>query len=444
MQDILYACKSFVSQATILHLYPHIYFYLSVYSDSQGFCCLCPQFGGDPIPRGFRRCNWAVTWIGGGIPGSAHCLRYDDNWWYRGYKIGTYQLEFDVQIQINTSSIIGNTSLSPPFLATNSSASTSTTQFNELLAVNPSRTFVTNTNRSVAVRLLGDLDSYKQIQILDGQWLLIPVQPGLAPNEIFTSNLDMWIVLPSEMVSMTGECDRIGVDYTSFRYQTNGCARPIGSCLSNQIYDLGQADAARVAAGLEPLYNITRFGGGWSNARQIAAGAAGGGLSLRLPLKGVRTSLVTLEVRADELQYVVNRAPAKIISSQVCTFDKITCGGFQSIAGKGLLLVEVKNIGSIAADYRASVTSCSDGVLPVIEQFSSILPGNSYNFTFDLMMETDLEGNRTCTVIVTDSTGLIADSSMVNFYTNATVYEPPPDQSDLGNKVRCCIHIILL
>lgn len=51
------------------------------------------------------------------------------------------------------------------------------------------------------------------------------------------------------------------------------------------------------------------------------------------------------------------------------------------------------------------------------------------------MMETDLAGNRSCTLIVTDSVGDIADSTQVQFYTNATTYDPPPDQSDLGDKV---------
>ena len=305
----------------------------------------------------------------------------------------------------------------------------------EVLSVNPSRGFVLSSNRTVSVRLLGDLDSYRQIQVLDGHWLMIPVEPGLSPNEIFTSNLDMWTVMPPQAVSTTGECNKVGVSYTNFRTQAERCNQPLASCLRNQIYDLEQADTARIAGGMEPLYNITRYGGGYSNPRQVSSTQDGGGLALRLPLKGIRTSLVTLEVKADDLQLVVNRAPGKIISSEVCTFNGVLCGGFTAISGTGFLKVGVQNTGAVAADFRAGVLGCSGGVLPVVEEYAAIDAGSRYNFTFELRMETDQEGNRTCTVVVTDAAGDIADSTMVSFYTNATEYEPPPDQSDLGNKV---------
>jgi Male gamete fusion factor len=222
-----------------------------------------------------------------------------------------------------------------------------------------------------------------------------------------------------------------------FRYQTMRCDRPVGSCLGNQLYQLGLADEERIAQGLEPLYNITRYGGGSLNTRQVSASTGGGGLALRLPLKGVKTSLVTLEIVADNVTLVVNRAPAKIITSEVCTFDGVVCGGFQAIATRGFLHVAVQNMGTVAAEFRASVTECSEGVLPVQEEIAAIGAGASYNFTFDLFMETDQAGNRSCSVVITDAEGGIADATTVMFYTNATGYEQPPDQSDLGDKVRC-------
>ncbi len=309
------------------------------------------------------------------------------------------------------------------------------TSTEEKLEVTPSRGFVLNGDRSVSVRLLGDLDSYRQIQSLDGHWVMIPVQPGVDPNSIYTQNQDMWVILPPTMVSTTGECDKIGVSYAAFRIQSEKCDRPIGSCLRNQIYDLGEEDNARIAGGMEPLYNITRYGGGFSNKDQVKdAGTGEGGLSLRLPIKGIRTSLVTLEVKADDVQLVVNRAPGKILSSEVCTFDGVRCGGFTAISGTGFLNIKVQNTGAVAAEFRAGILGCSGGVLPAVEEYAAIAPSGTHNFTFDIRMESDQEGNRTCTVVVTDSAGDIADSTLVSFYTNSTVYEPPPDQSDLGDK----------
>jgi Male gamete fusion factor len=405
-------------------------------------------------------------------------MRYDDYWWYRGYVIGTYQLEFNIQVAINITDVHKtNTSSSPspspapvssvssfsitaPAAASDASLPSSDTpptatiavatpptpsNSQETIQITPSRGFVLNSDRSVSVRLLGDLDSYRQIQNLDGHWVMIPVQPGIDPNKIYSQNEDMWVILPPTMVTTTGECNKVGVSYTSFRIQSEKCNQPVGSCLRNQIYDLGEEDNARIADGMEPLYNITRYGGGFKNLNQIDEGENNGGaLSLRLPIKGIRTSLVTLEVKADDVQLVVNRAPGKILSSEVCTFDGVHCGGFTAISGTGFLKVKVQNTGAVAAEFRAGILGCSGGVLPAVEEYAAIAPASTHNFTFDIRMETDQEGNRTCTVVVTDSAGDIADSTMVSFYTNSTVYEPPPDQSDLGDKVRKMLNVYIL
>ncbi len=393
-------------------------------------------------------------------------MRYDDYWWYRGYVIGTYQLEFDIQVYINITDIQPANSASPAPVASLSYSKTTTapsapapsatpapssvattaalsrpplpttTNSEEKLEITPSRGFVLNADRSVSVRLLGDLDSYRQIQNLDGHWVMIPVEPGIDPNSIYTQNEDMWVILPPSMVTTTGECNKVGVGYTAFRIQSEKCNQPIGSCLKNQIYDLGEVDNARIADGMEPLYNITRYGGGFTNKDQIKQGGNdGGGLSLSLPIKGIRTSLVTLEVKADDVQLVVNRAPGKIVFSEVCTFDEVMCGGFTAISGTGFMKVQVQNTGAVAAEFRAGILGCSGGVLPAVEEYATIAPSSTFNFTFDIRMESDQEGNRTCTVVVTDAAGDIADSTLVSFYTNATVYEPPPDQSDLDDKV---------
>jgi hypothetical protein len=391
--------------------------------DSQGLCCSCPAAGGGAIARGNRACAWSPSWLVGGVPGSAHCMRYDEYWWYRGYSVGAPQLEFDVQVHVSADGAgaapAPGEEAPPP----------------EVLTVSPSRTTALSADRGVAARLLGDLAAYASAPAIEGHWLLVPLPPGLPPNEAHSSNLDTWMVLPPALVATAGECDRVGVGYSAFRHQANACARPVGSCLGRQVFDLEREDAARAAAGLEPLYNITRYGGGRRNARQIAAAAAGGGLSLRLPVPGVRTSLVTLEVRADNVALVVNRAHAKILAAEVCTFDFASCGAFQAIATRGFLRVRVGNVGAVAADFRAGVVGCSAGVLPVAEEFGAIAAGGEREFRFALAMESDVGGNRTCTVVVSDAVGDLADSAPVGFHAAATEYMPPPEQSDLGDKV---------
>ena len=108
-------------------------------------------------------------------------------------------------------------------------------------------------------------------------------------------------------------------------------------------------------AGLDPLYFVGRYGGGANNTQQArctrrcnacspalpprckadaplrlcpaplpalqmtsASGPNGSlQLSLNLPLPAIQTSLVTLSVAADDVEFVVNRCPADIVSVQV-------------------------------------------------------------------------------------------------------------------------------
>ena len=51
----------------------------------------------------------------------------------------------------------------------------------------------------------------------------------------------------------------------------NACKRPVGSCLGGQLTNLAAADKARSAAGSTPLYMISRYGGGATNAKQVWA-----------------------------------------------------------------------------------------------------------------------------------------------------------------------------
>jgi len=281
--------------------------------------------------------------------------------------------------------------------------------------------------------LHGDLASYAEIESLKGHWLMIPLQPGLSPEDIFSSNLDMWQIFPPSMVSLTGECNKIGVSYTSFRNQPNACDQQIGSCLSNQIYHLTEQDAKRASEGLKPLYSIQRYGGGSQNVDQIQSVKSG--LSLKLPMRQTRTSILTATISADNLQFVTNLADGKIGETKVCTFDGIRCGSFEAIAGTGYLHITIQNLGKLGAMFRVSIINCSTGILPILEQQGAIQPEKDKIFTFELLAETDIETNCSCTAIVKNVAGEVMDSTVFHFMINKTDYEPNPEQSDLDDKV---------
>lgn len=63
------------------------------------------------------------------------------------------------------------------------------------------------------------------------------------------------------------ECDKVGVGYTAFRYQAEGCARPEGHCLHSQLADMAEVDEERIANGQSPIYFITSATGKESKVR---------------------------------------------------------------------------------------------------------------------------------------------------------------------------------
>jgi hypothetical protein len=396
-------------------------------SDSQGFCCACPSFGGDDIARGYRECSYSLSWLSEGTPGSAHCLRYDETWWYRGYRIGKYQVDFQLQVHIHqTYKSYSNTT-------EEELNSTSTTS----LVLSPSQ--MSARNSDIHIEMVGDFASYAEIESLRDHWLMIPIQPGLSPNEIFSSNLDMWMVFPSSKVSTQGECDKIGVSYTSFKFQPDRCSKPFGSCLSNQIYHFEMEDQSRLSRGLTPLYNIQRYGGGPANQGQMSQVADG--LSLKLPLIQMRTSLVQLTIKADDLQYVTNIGQGVVVSSGICNYAGTACGQFEAISEIGYLQVLINNTITEDAMIYVSVMNCSANILPVLQQSAAVKGLGIKRFTFQLRATTDLASNCSCNITVSNALAVITDTAFVEFSLSNTKYSPQPDQSEIDDLVRCSVFV---
>lgn len=57
-----------------------------------------------------------------------------------------------------------------------------------------------------------------------------------------------------EMVTTDGsQCNKIGVGYTAFRYESGKCEKLIGSCLLNQLEDIYQEDMNLLNNGTSPF-----------------------------------------------------------------------------------------------------------------------------------------------------------------------------------------------
>jgi hypothetical protein len=77
------------------------------------------------------------------------------------------------------------------------------------------------------------------------------VMAYLSQND--TSNV---LIVEREQVTMSGgECDKIGTSYRAFQTQGSACNVPVDSCLTSQIKDVINQDAART----DPLNMFRRY-----------------------------------------------------------------------------------------------------------------------------------------------------------------------------------------
>jgi hypothetical protein len=72
------------------------------------------------------------------------------------------------------------------------------------------------------------------------------------------------------------------------------------------------------------------------------------GLKLQFVVNQILSSVVSLELNADQVRYLVNRSPGKILSAVVPTFE--------AVSRNGNMLVVVQNNGTLTADYTLTVS----------------------------------------------------------------------------------------
>eukprot|EP00775_Hariotina_reticulata_P002496 gene2496-2799_t len=400
--------------------------------DSQGFTCQCDTaliwdttFGGTKQrTRANLDCDFfsdPLDILIGKYPCSAHCLMMDPHW-YGGYSVGEASLQFEITAALT----YGNDSI-------DSSSSTNTSASSETLTLSPSYPWAISSSRTLSAKLLGDLAGYTQLPVLSERVLMIPnPKVGQSSQDIF-GNRSEWLLLDRSKISFDGtECDKVGTSFSAFRYQTVGCRRAPQVCLSNQLRDVLEADQARVAAGKVPLYLVTQYTNGLDS--QLRA-FTGGPLSFALPLNGIRASVVLLEASADSIKFVTNTSPGKIAAARMCQFAEVSCGGFEASASRGYLQALVSNVGVLDASYTLSVTNCSVSVRPVEAQRFSLAAGvNGSVSPFQIFVEDDKGvAQRYCWLVLLDSLGQVTDRRYVEFYTNATSYDPWLSGGLVGN-----------
>ncbi|CAI7830183.1 unnamed protein product, partial [Closterium sp. NIES-53] len=365
--------------------------------NSQGFCCSCS--GGDTWkdsigldnPQQFRAdldCSlWRQKLFFGGVPSSSHCLRFNDTW-YPTYRIGVASLVF--QIQITISKLLSDT------------------HEQETLILSPTAPVAVNPSQSLSATLVGDFLTYTQLPNLSDRLLSVPLQPGSPTFGRFTSDTSGWLLVDKERYSLDGsECSKVGTSFSAFRFEPDRCQRSVGSCLSNQLLDFAQEDAQRVAQGLDPIHALSSLG------PISTLESPNGSLSIALVVTQRLNSLITLEIAADDVTFIKNRSPGRIVS--------VAAPLFEAMSSEGRVDIRIANSGSLDSDFTLTIQNCSSGVLPIPAQERSIAAGATAAFTFLLQLQDPLESQRSCLVVLYDAISSVADVAPLAFTTNATV-----------------------
>ncbi|KAG6405757.1 hypothetical protein SASPL_133351 [Salvia splendens] len=301
------------------------------------------------------------------------------------YGIAQHSVGFSIRIEVKTDSKISEVIVGPK-----------------------NRTAISD-DKFLRVNLVGDFVGYTDIPSFEDFFLVIPREgvPGHPLN--LGSNFTMWMLLERVRFTLDGfECNKIGVSYEAFNMQPDFCAAPYWSCLHNQLWNFWEADQNRINRNQVPLYCVQgRF-------ERINQHPGGGSHAFSIGITEVLNSNLLIELRADDIEYVYQRSPGKILDITVPTFEALTQFGTARI--------KTKNIGEVEASYSLTF-DCSSGVSQMEEQFYIMKPKEVVTRSFKLYPTTDQAARYACSAILKDSDFSEVDRAECQFTTTATILD---------------------
>ncbi|XP_017610275.1 protein HAPLESS 2 [Gossypium arboreum] len=346
---------------------------------TRPICCPC-----GPRRRAPSSCGNVFDKLIKGKANTAHCLRFPGDW-FHVFGIGQQSIGFSVRIEMKTGNKVSE------------------------VIVGPENRTATSKDNFLKVNLIGDFVGYTSIPTFEDFYLVIPRQgsPG-QPNDL-GRNLSMWMLLERVRFTLDGvECNKIGVSYEAFNGQPNFCSSPFWSCLHNQLWNFWEADQNRIKRGQVPLYGVQ------GRYERINEHPNAGSHSFSIGVTEVLNTNLLIELRADDIDFVFQRSPGKIMSVTVPTFEALTQFGVATITAK--------NTGEVEASYSLTF-DCSKGVAYMEEQFFIMKPKEISARSFKVYPTTDQAARYVCSAILKDSEFSEVDRAECQFSTTATVFE---------------------
>ncbi|KAJ6426639.1 hypothetical protein OIU84_022270 [Salix udensis] len=346
---------------------------------SQPICCPC-----GPQRRVTSSCGNFFDKLMKGKANTAHCVRFPGDW-FHVFGIGRRSMGFSVRIEVKTGSKVSE------------------------VTVGPENRTVTSKDNFLRVNLIGDFVGYSNIPSFEDFYLVIPRQGEIGQPQDLGRNFSMWMLLERVRFTLDGvECNKIGVNYEAFSGQPNFCASPFWSCLHNQLWNFHDADQNRIRRNQLPLYGVEgRF-------ERINQHPNAGTHSFSIGITEVLNTNLLIELTADDIEYVYQRSPGKLLSFTIPTFEALT--------QFGVATVSAKNIGELEASYSLTF-DCSRGVSLMEEQFFILKPNEITIRSFKIYPTTDKAARYVCAAILKDSGFNEIDRAECQFFTTATILD---------------------
>ncbi|XP_078442377.1 hapless 2 [Wolffia australiana] len=346
---------------------------------TEPICCPC-----GPRRRVPSSCGNVFDKLLKGKANTAHCVRFQGEW-FHVFGIGRRTVGFSVRIKVQKGSTASE------------------------VVVGPENRTVLSEDKFLRVSLVGDYVGYTNIPSFEDFYLVMPRGVDSDPSKGSANNLSKWMLLERVRFTLDGlECNKIGVSYEAYREQPNFCSSPLWSCLHNQLSDFWEADQNRISRNQTPQYVIEgRF-------ERINQHPNAGTHSFSIGISEVLNTNLLIELSADDIEYVYQKSPGKIVNVSIPTFEALTQFGIAKITAQ--------NIGSLEASYGLTF-QCVRGIIHTEEQFFIMKPGEFITRSFKLYPNTDQAARYECTAILKDSEFSEIDRAECQFTTTATVLD---------------------
>lgn len=410
---------------------------------SQGRCCKCQfsqtvlQLDNKDHTRGLLDCQPLSK-----KQQSAHCLRMDPLY-YHAYIVGTASNWYIIQLTVNKCDKSNPNNCQKPII----------------LTLNPKQLTARSPDGNVFAELIGDLAAFEEAPSFASKYLVVPAGTDKSDcvGEQFDprrSSIDLkercvrrvrggpesWMLLDRYRFQGIGDsnCNSFSVDYQSFRQQSNFCSQIIDSCTQDQIHDFFVEDQKKARAGLQGKYWVSFQGSlGLSG---ISLPDTHGRERMQTRVSSIlefmttrtQTTLVRVEVNADDLVFNRHVAGGEIVKYKLQTFEDNSNNGQLNITIKNTAVKPDGTSTGQFAQFFVGIVNCSEGILTPPALIASLKSGSTKSLNFNIKAQftigREYKGDHTCMAKLTDAIGEVVDTKLIEFKTTKTVVRYVPGQ----------------